>query len=134
MNTVIEKAAGASSNVSDRRRERRIRTERPVYVQPADPADDYFEEVLTMRDYSRDGFYFTSEMGPYYEGMKLYVIPALTSLNLEYLGEVVRVEPLGAAGYGVAVRLLRIRDLMVSARTATMSAYQSFALATRTPS
>ena len=130
---MVAKREGALAQHAERRRETRVQTARPVYVQPADPRDEHFEEVLTMKDYSRDGFYFISEKGPYYRGMKLYVIPALTCLNLEYIGEVLRVEPLPTGGYGVAVQLISIRNLMVNARTATMSAYQSFAMATRTP-
>jgi hypothetical protein len=133
MKKEVAEADEALALQAERRRETRIHMARPVYVQPADPRDSHFEEVLTMSNYSRGGFYFISERGPYYQGMKLYVIPALGCLNLEYIGEVRRVEPLPTGGCGVAVQLLRIRNLMVNARTATMSAYQSFAMATRTP-
>ena len=133
MKKVAAKEDRALTLQAERRRETRVQRERPVYVQPADPRDQHFEEVLTMKDYSRGGFYSISEKGPYYAGMKLYVIPAFSCLNLEYIGEVLRVDPLPSGGHGVAVQLLRIRDLMVNARTATMSAYQSFANATRTP-
>ena len=47
-----------------------------------------------MRDLSRSGFYFTTERNSYQVGVQLHVIPAFGCLNLEYLGEVVRVEDL----------------------------------------
>ena len=118
----------------DRRREPRTRIARPVYVQPADLAGEQFEEVRTMNNFSRDGLYFITERGSYCPGMQLHVIPAFGCLNLEYVGEVVRVEQLPAGEYGVAVWLLRIRSLAVNARTAAMSAFQSFAMTERTPS
>jgi hypothetical protein len=133
MKKVVAEKEGALALQAERRREARVQMARPVYVQPADPRDQHFEEVLTMKDYSRGGFYFISEREAYYQGMKLYVIPAFGCLNLEYIGEVLRVEPLPTGGQGVAVQLLRIRDLMGKACTPTMSAYQSFAMAARTP-
>ena len=76
----------------DRRREPRTRDARPVYVRLADPNGEQFEEVRTMRDFSRDGLYFLTEQSCYAAGMQLHVIPAFGSLNLEYVAEVVRVE------------------------------------------
>jgi hypothetical protein len=57
--------------------------------------------------------------------MQLHVIPAVTSVNIEFVGEVVRVEALPAGEYGVAVKLLRTRDLAGNNRTAVRSAFQS---------
>jgi hypothetical protein len=86
-----------------------------------------------MKDFSRGGFYFTTERESYHPGKQLYVIPAFGCFNLEYAGEVVRVEQLPNGEYGIAVRLLGVGNMTVAARTATMSAFQSFALADCTP-
>lgn len=114
---------------NDRRREPRTRSAHPVYVRPADPNGQQFEEVRTMRDFSRDGLYFLTELSCYYLGMQLHVIPAFGSLNLEYMGEVVRVERTSADEYGVALRLLRVKDAIGESQTATKSAFDLFALA-----
>jgi hypothetical protein len=103
------KAEGALAAQMDRRRDTRARISRPVYVQPADSGGEHFAEVEIMKDFSRNGFYFTTERGSYSTRMRLYVTPSFGCLNLEFLGEVVRVERLAIGGYGVAVRLLRVR-------------------------
>ena len=97
-----------TEQAKERRREARTQSERPVYVQPADPPGEAFDEVSTMRNFSRDGFYFVTERLEYHVGMRLQVIPALGCLNLEYVAEVVRVEELHGGRYGVAVNLLRV--------------------------
>ncbi len=115
MNQVEEKNYSPSKHKQDtpphfaeRRREPRIQVDRLVYVQPADAESGYFEEIRSMRDLSRSGFYFTTERASYRKGVRLLVVPAFGSLNLEYLGEVVRVEKLESGELGVAVRLLRV--------------------------
>jgi hypothetical protein len=114
---------------SDRRREPRVKVDRLVYVQPAAPSSGYFEEVRSMRDLSRSGFYFVTERDSYHPGIQLHVVPAFGCLNLEYLGEVVRVEPLPGGEFGVAVRLLHIEKMAVHARSTTMAAFEAFARA-----
>jgi hypothetical protein len=113
---------------SDRRREPRTRCNRPVYVRPADPGCTDFEEVRTMTNFSRTGFYFiTNRIGSYCKGMQLYVIPAFGCFNFEYLGEAVRIEGLPSGEYGIAVHLLRIGGPVVNTSTATQLAFRSFA-------
>jgi hypothetical protein len=63
-----------------------------------------------MRDYSRGGFYFVSSLHSYCVGMRVHVIPAFGSLNLEFVAEVVRVEPKPKMAYGIGVKLLHARD------------------------
>ena len=116
-----------STNPRDRRRELRVREERLVHVQPAGPASKHFEEVRSMRDFSRNGIYFVTDRASYCTGERLHVVPAFGGLNLEYLGEVVRVEPLPFGEYGIAVRLLRVKNLVVDTRTAVMAAFEAFA-------
>ena len=113
---------------ADRRREPRTRIDRPAYVRPVGSSGPRFEEVRAMRDFSRSGFHFITEKGFYREGMQLCVIPAFGSFNFEYVGEVVRIERLPFGDYGVAVRLLRMGNNEVSARTSARSVFQSFAL------
>ena len=122
-----------SSDRFERRREPRVQVDRLVYVQPADAERGHFEEVRSMRDLSRSGFYFTTERDSYQPGVQLHVIPAFGCLNLEYLGEVVRVEKLPQGEFGVAVRLLRVENMAAPHRSATMSAFEAFALADSSP-
>ena len=96
----------------DRRRETRVTADRPLYVQPADSEDEHFEEVATMQNLGRNGIYFETANKQYRPGMGLYVIPAFGGLNLEYFAEVVRIEDLPSGGYGVAIRLLRLWNLV----------------------
>jgi hypothetical protein len=110
----------------ERRREPRLPVDRLVYVQAADSQVGHFEEVRNMRDLSRSGFYFTTERASYQPGNHLHVVPAFGCLNLEYLGEVVRVEPLPFGEYGVAVRLLRVENMRAADRSATLSAFEAF--------
>jgi hypothetical protein len=117
------------SERSERRREPRVQVDRLVYVQPADAQRGHFEEVRSMRDLSRSGFYFTTERNCYELGNKLHVIPAFGCLNLEYLGEVVRVETLPDGEFGVAVRLIRVQNMAGANRSNALSAFEAFSLA-----
>jgi hypothetical protein len=113
----------------ERRREPRAQVDRLVYVQPADAERGHFEEVRNMRDLSRSGFYFTTERDCYQVGNQLHVIPAFGCLNLEYLGEVVRVEKLPEGEFGVAVRLLRVQNMAGANRSNALSAFEAFSQA-----
>jgi len=86
-----------------------------------------------MRDLSRSGFYFTTERISYRAGVQLHVVPAFGCLNLEYLGEVVRVEQLPSGEFGVAVRLLHVESMAANTRSTTMAAFKAFALADSSP-
>ncbi len=50
----------APSDRMERRREPRVQVDRLVYVQTADTEGGHFEEIRSMRDLSRSGFYFTT--------------------------------------------------------------------------
>jgi hypothetical protein len=104
-----------------------------VYVQPVDTENGYFEEVRSMRDLSRSGFYFTTERVSYQPGLQLHVVPAFGCLNLEYLGEVVRVEQLPFGEFGVAVRLIRVEKMVPAVRSSTMSTFEALARADSSP-
>ena len=94
----------------ERRRDRRNKGPRQVWIQGADIHGTAIEEVQIMQNYSRGGFYFVTSMHCYFVGMRLHVIPSFGSLNLEFVAEVVRVEPKPKMAYGVGVKLLHARD------------------------
>jgi len=126
-----EATEDAPAGRTERRREPRETDARPVYLQPASAGGKRFEEVRTMNNFSRSGFYFITHRDSYHKGMELFAIPAFGCFNFEYEAEVVRVEQLPFGEFGVAVRLKRIGGLIVNARTAAKSAFQAFALVDR---
>ena len=79
-----------------------------------------------MRDFSSTGIYFITDRKCYAKGTQLHVIPGVHCLRLEYVGSVVRIEELGGGRYGIGVRLLRVRDLMIKSLTTTKPAGPSF--------
>lgn len=123
----------APSSGLERRRETRVMLDRPVYVQPVGRDDEHFEEVRKMKNFSRNGFYFITDRASYQRGTHLYAVPAFGCLNLEYLGEVVRVEELPGGEFGVAVHLLHVVNAVAGYRTTTMAAFQAFALSDSSP-
>lgn len=98
------------SGPQERRRSRRIRIGQPLKVRPSDPRDEHFEELNVTKNVSRDGLYFISELGSYYEGMQLFLTVPYHSpsepMDQEYLGQVTRLERLGERRWGVAIQLL----------------------------
>ena len=123
----------APSGRLERRREPRAQVDRLVYVQPATAESGHFEEVRSMCDLSRSGFYFITERNSYQAGIRLHVVPAFGCLNLEYLGEVVRDEQLSLGEFGVAVRLLHVEKMAACARSTTMEALEVFARVDSSP-
>lgn len=51
-----------------------------------------------------------ANMHCYRVGMQLNVIPSFGSLNIEYVAEVVRVEPKPKMAYGVGVKLMHVHN------------------------
>ena len=94
----------------ERRMERRHKGPRQVWIQATDASGATIEEVQVMQDYSHGGFYFVSSLHCYSVGMRLHVIPSFGSLNLEFVAEVVRVEPKAKLHYGIGVKLLHARE------------------------
>jgi len=105
-------------NRPERREDRRHPGPRQVWIQGTDANGDNVEEVQTMRNYSRGGFYFVTNLHCYRVGMHLTVVPAFGSLNMEYVAEVVRVEPKPRMAYGVGVKLLHVREPMARPNSA----------------
>lgn len=94
----------------ERREDRRRPGPRQVWIQGVDASGENIEEVQAMTNYSQGGFYFVTSMHCYRVGMQLSVIPSFGSLNMEYVAEVVRVEPKPGMAYGVGVKLLHVLD------------------------
>lgn len=94
----------------ERRKSRRIRIGQPLRIRPSDPKDAYFEDSNTTKNVSRDGIYFVTRIPTYYEGMRLFVIvphhAPKEPQDKEYLGQVVRVDPLPEGQRGIAVQFL----------------------------
>jgi hypothetical protein len=78
-------------------------------VGPSDPKDEHFEDLPVSVNASKDGIYFTSRRSSYYMGMRVFVTFPFGSphdpMNCEYVAEVMRVEELPHAKFGVAVSL-----------------------------
>src|SRR5580704_9751754 len=93
----------------DKRVSRRAKIARPMRVRPSDPKDDHFEDLPMSVNASKEGIYFTSRRKAYYKGMRVFVTFPFSSahdpMNSEYVAEVVRVEGLPNAKFGVAVHL-----------------------------
>jgi hypothetical protein len=79
-------------------------------IRPSDPKDTYFEDTSTTKNVSREGIYFVTRVSSYAEGMRLFVIvPCHTPKDpqdREYLGQVVRIDPLPEMQWGIAIQLL----------------------------
>jgi len=92
------------------RQSRRVTIGLPVLLRPAVPRGEFFEEIGTTKNVSREGFYFLTSREYYNDGMRLFVtLPYHSPPDLrdrEYVGQVVRVELLDDGQRGVAVQLL----------------------------
>lgn len=94
----------------DKRRSRRAKIAKPLRVRPSEPRDEHFEDMPISVNASKDGIYFHSRRANYYKGMRVFVTFPFTSahdpMSCEYVAEVVRVETLPNARFGVALHLL----------------------------
>jgi hypothetical protein len=108
-----EVITASSPACGERRLNRRRRVSLPLYVRPSGlEEDNTFEDVRSTQNASHDGLYFTTWCRSYRTGMRVLItfpyspLPAL--LNVDYIGQVVRVEHLTDGRLGIAVRLLNI--------------------------
>jgi hypothetical protein len=86
----------------------RVEVAEPIRVRPVDV--QYPEESTTTLDVSQHGVYFTSPLRHYYAGMEIRLTrgsQVSDSGPLEERGSVVRVRPLAAGKFGIAVRLIK---------------------------
>ena len=124
----------APTHPGERREAPRSQSGSLVYLRSAPLQGEQFEEIRTLNNHSHNGFYFVTERMSYFPGMQLHVIPAVTALNLEFVGEVVRVETLPVGEYGVAVKLLRVRNVTGDRCTAVRSVFGSLSRLLAEPS
>jgi hypothetical protein len=94
----------------EKRRSRRAKIAKPLRVRPSEPRDEHFEDMPVSINASKEGIYFHTRRSGYYKGMRVFVTFPFSSahdpMNCEYVAEVVRVEPLPNARFGVALHLL----------------------------
>lgn len=93
----------------DRRNKRRVRVAQSVRIRPSEPMGAGFDEVQATINVCRDGIYFPTTLNSYQKGMRVFVTFPYSdmpgAINLEYIGEVVRVDKLTHGRLGVAVHL-----------------------------
>ena len=94
----------------NKRRSRRAKIAKPLRVRPSEPRDEHFEDLPVSVNASKEGIYFHTRRASYYKGMRVFVTFPFTSahdpMSCEYVAEVVRVEALPNARFGVALHLL----------------------------
>jgi hypothetical protein len=102
--------AETSEQFPNKRRHRRAKIAKPMRVRPSEPRDEHFEDMPISVNASKEGIYFHTRRANYYKGMRVFVTFPFTSahdpMNCEYVAEVVRVEDLPNARFGVALHLL----------------------------
>jgi len=93
----------------EQRRSRRAKISKPLRVRPSEPRDEHFEDLPVSINASKEGIYFHTRRNTYYKGMRVFVTFPFASahdpMNCEYVAEVVRVETLANARFGVALHL-----------------------------
>lgn len=92
------------------RRSRRVSIAQPVKLIPSATRGQFFEEVATTSNVSREGFYFLTKRDHYQEAMRLlvtlpYHCPRDRSDRV-YVAQVIRIELRDDGQCGVAVQLL----------------------------
>jgi len=110
--------AGVAPLTEERRQKRRARIRQNVRVRPSEPMMTDFDEVRPTINVSREGLYFATERRAYRKDLRLFVTLPYEqhhgAFNCEYLGRVVRVDPLPDERVGVAVHLLMTINLQGS--------------------
>ncbi len=103
------KATVAPLPGSDRRNRGRAKLAQPLRVRPSEPGGADFDEVLMTINVCRDGVYFPTEREGYFKGMRVFITFPYNetpgAINLEYIGEVVRIDKLSHGRQGIAVHL-----------------------------
>lgn len=90
----------------NRRKAPRVKLTQPVRVRPLD--NHYSEEICNTENVSKNGLYFKTSLGHYYEGMNASVtrnFQADDPMQREEAAKVVRVERLSDGRWGVAIRV-----------------------------
>ena len=109
----IESFSGmaATPGLAGRRRGNRLALQLKLLVRPAAEFTNDFEEECTTVNIARDGFYFLCSHAHYRRGMQLNVTwvysPLADSPRPNYVGKIVRVDPLDRNCCGIAVHLVQ---------------------------
>jgi hypothetical protein len=93
----------------DARGRKRAKLSLPALLWPFEPKYRHLKEVRRVRNFTRNGLYFTTELKHYFVGMKVMVTfpfcrqaPTLR----DFLGKVVRIENLADGTLGIALRFI----------------------------
>lgn len=103
---------GASSRPkqNERRASRRCKITQLMRIRPSDPERDHFDDIRGTVSMSRTGVYFHSSEEGYQVGMRLFVTMPYskepTSMQREYLAEVVRRDHLSNGLFGIGFKIL----------------------------
>src|SRR5260370_29810635 len=107
-------SADVPATRTERRQMRRAGIYLQIRIRRADFNNGNFDEIRLTQNASRKAIYFFTELNRYYKGMRVRVTsphdPSAGAVNLEQIGEVVRVHR-REDGYGVAVGLLAVGQL-----------------------
>jgi hypothetical protein len=93
----------------ERRQRDRLQISLPARLKPFDPKHIHLEEVQSTLNFNRDGLYFATWAEHYSLGMRVLVSVPFQSASYvrrEYLGKVVRLEPLADGRRGVALEFV----------------------------
>lgn len=95
---------------TERRSSRRCKINQLMRIRPSDPERENFDDIRGSLSVSRTGVFFQSNETGYEVGMRLFVTMPYTkeptSMQREYLAEVVRRDPLPNGLYGVGFKIL----------------------------
>lgn len=107
-----------SPAAAERRNKRRVRVAQPIRVRPSNPQGSPFDEVQATMNVCRDGVYFPTMLQTYKPGMRVFITFPYSempgAINLDYIGEVVRVDKLSHGRLGVAVHLKSTMNAVTS--------------------
>ena len=95
---------------TERRGSRRCKITQLMHIRPSDPEKEPFDDIRGSLSVSRSGVFFQSSEEKYEIGMRLFVTMPYTqdpsSMSHEYLGEVVRRDPLPNGLFGIGFKIL----------------------------
>lgn len=105
----VAKRASRSRNRHEARRRKRSKLSLPALLWPFEPKYRHQREIGKVTNFTRDGLYLITQRNHYFVGMKLLVafpfVRRAPRLR-DFLGTVVRFEPLSNGSYGVAIRFI----------------------------
>ena len=106
-----------AERLRERRRNPRVTLSCFAFVRPLEPGPEYFESIVLTDNSCRDGLSFKTDNEVCCERMRLLVTYPYSlqacAINRDYIGEVVRREPLPDGRHRVAVRILTTAKLSV---------------------